>query len=163
MLSTGSYALNSNKGTRERIGRLLLMHANSREDIDVARTGDIVAVAGLKNVITGETLCDEKHPVLLERMEVGVPRICQISPWSPTRVACCQEGPPQEGYLPPQFPDPVIKIAIEPKSKVDLEKMSNGLIKLAQEDPSFHFSRDEETNQTVIEGMGELHLVGACS
>ena len=105
MLSTGSYALNSNKGTRERIGRLLLMHANSREDIDVARTGDIVAVAGLKNVITGETLCDEKHPVLLERMEVGVPGICQLPPWSPTKVVCCQKEPPQEG-IPSAVPRP---------------------------------------------------------
>jgi len=77
-LSTGSYALNSNKGTRERIGRLLLMHANSREDVDVARTGDIVAVAGLKNVITGETLCDEKKPVILERMDVSLPTTCSL-------------------------------------------------------------------------------------
>ncbi|CAL5228677.1 g11850 [Coccomyxa viridis] len=125
VLEAGTYALCANKGKKERIGRLLMMHANNREDIKVARTGDIIAVAGLKDVITGETLCDEKMPIMLERME---------------------------------FPDPVIKIAIEPKSKSDLEKMSNGLIKLAQEDPSFNFSRDEETNQTVIEGMGELHL-----
>ena len=125
VLEAGSYALNAAKGKKERIGRLVEMHANSREDIKVARAGDIVAVGGLKDVVTGDTLCDEKHPVLLERME---------------------------------FPDPVIKIALEPKSKADLDKMTNGLIKLAQEDPSFHFSRDEETNQTVIEGMGELHL-----
>ncbi|CAL8471053.1 g10595 [Coccomyxa elongata] len=125
VLEAGTYALCANKGKKERIGRLLMMHANNREDVKIARTGDIIAVAGLKDVITGETLCDEKAPIILERME---------------------------------FPDPVIKIAIEPKSKGDLEKMSNGLIKLAQEDPSFHFTRDEETNQTVIEGMGELHL-----
>lgn len=125
ILEAGSYALNAAKGKKERIGRLMEMHANSREDIKVARAGDIVAVAGLKDVITGDTLCDEKAPILLERME---------------------------------FPDPVIKVAIEPKTKGDLDKMTTGLIKLAQEDPSFHFSRDEETNQTVIEGMGELHL-----
>ncbi|KAK9819785.1 hypothetical protein WJX72_002321 [[Myrmecia] bisecta] len=125
VLQVGTYSYNSNKGKKERIGRLMLMHAASKEDIKVARTGDIVAVGGLKDVTTGETLCDEKHPILLERMD---------------------------------FPDPVIKIAIEPKSKADLDKMSNGLIKLAQEDPSFNFSRDDETNQTVIEGMGELHL-----
>ena len=125
VLEAGSYALNAAKGKKERIGRLVEMHANSREDIKVARAGDIVAVGGLKDVVTGDTLCDEKSPVLLERME---------------------------------FPEPVIKIALEPNSKGDLDKMTNGLIKLAQEDPSFHFSRDEETNQTVIEGMGELHL-----
>jgi elongation factor G len=125
VLEAGSYALNAAKGKKERIGRLVEMHANSREDIKVARAGDIVAVGGLKDVVTGDTLCDEKAPVLLERME---------------------------------FPEPVIKIALEPKSKGDLDKMTTGLIKLAQEDPSFHFSRDEETNQTVIEGMGELHL-----
>ena len=124
-IEAGSYAMNAAKGKKERIGRLMEMHANSREDIKIARAGDIVAVAGLKDVITGDTLCDEKYPVLLERME---------------------------------FPDPVIKVAIEPKSKADLDKMNGGLVKLAQEDPSFHFSRDEETNQTVIEGMGELHL-----
>ncbi|KAK6137693.1 hypothetical protein DH2020_028619 [Rehmannia glutinosa] len=124
-LAAGSYVLNSNKGKKERIGRLLEMHANSREDIKVALTGDIVALAGLKDTITGETLCDPEKPIVLERMD---------------------------------FPDPVIKVAIEPKTKADVDKMSVGLIKLAQEDPSFHFSRDEEINQTVIEGMGELHL-----
>lgn len=124
-LAAGSYVLNSNKGKKERIGRLLEMHANSREDVKVALTGDIVALAGLKDTITGETLCDTENPVILERMD---------------------------------FPDPVIKVAIEPKTKADIDKMANGLIKLAQEDPSFHFSRDEEINQTVIEGMGELHL-----
>jgi elongation factor G len=124
-LEAGSYALNSNKGKKERIGRLMMMHANNREDIKAAYAGDIVAIGGLKEVITGETLCDEKAPIILERMD---------------------------------FPDPVIKIAIEPKSKGDLEKMGMGLNKLAQEDPSFGYSRDEETGQTVIEGMGELHL-----
>jgi elongation factor G len=125
VLEAGSYALCAARGKKERIGRLMEMHANSREDVKLARAGDIVAVAGLKDVITGDTLCDEKAPICLERME---------------------------------FPDPVIKVAIEPKTKGDLEKMTGGLIKLAQEDPSFHFSRDEESNQTVIEGMGELHL-----
>ncbi|KAG2499688.1 hypothetical protein HYH03_002623 [Edaphochlamys debaryana] len=125
VLEAGSYALNSNKGKKERIGRLMMMHANNREDIKVAFAGDIVAIGGLKDVVTGDTLCDDKQPVILEKMD---------------------------------FPDPVIKIAIEPKSKADLEKMGMGLNKLAQEDPSFGFSRDDETNQTVIEGMGELHL-----
>ncbi|CAG9465391.1 unnamed protein product [Pedinophyceae sp. YPF-701] len=124
-IEAGSYVLNANKNKKERVGRMVEMHANSREDVKVARAGDIIAIGGLKDVITGETLCDEKAPVILERME---------------------------------FPDPVIKISIEPKSKKDLEKLSNGLIKLAQEDPSFHFSRDEESGQTTIEGMGELHL-----
>ena len=125
VLQTGTYTYNSVKGKKERIGRLLEMHANAREDVKEARTGDIVAVAGLKDTTTGDTLCDQSNPIILERME---------------------------------FPDPVIKVAIEPKTKADVEKMSTGLIKLAQEDPSFHFTRDEETNQTVIEGMGELHL-----
>lgn len=124
-LDSGSYVLNANKGKKERIGRLLEMHANSREDTKAALTGDIIALAGLKDTITGETLCDPEKPIVLERMD---------------------------------FPDPVIKVAIEPKTKADIDKMAVGLIKLAQEDPSFHFSRDEETNQTVIEGMGELHL-----
>lgn len=124
-MAAGGYALSSSKGQRERIGRMLEMHANSRQDITHARTGDIIAIAGLKDVTTGDTLCDEKQPILLERME---------------------------------FPDPVIKVAIEPNTKADLEKLGNGLHKLGQEDPSFHHQRDEENNQTVIEGMGELHL-----
>jgi elongation factor G len=126
-LESGSYAMNTGqgKGKKERVGRILEMHANSREDVDVAYAGDIIAIAGLKNTTTGETLCDASSPIVLEKMD---------------------------------FPEPVIKIAIEPKTKGDLEKMSDGLIKLAQEDPSFRFSRDEESNQTVIEGMGELHL-----
>ncbi|KAI7993619.1 hypothetical protein LOK49_LG11G02428 [Camellia lanceoleosa] len=101
------------------------MHANSREDVKVALAGDIVALAGLKDTITGETLCDPEKPIVLERMD---------------------------------FPEPGIKVAIEPKTKADVDKMSTGLVKLAQEDPSFHFLQDEEINQTVIEGMGELHL-----
>lgn len=125
VLTAGSYVLNSNKGKKERIGRLLRMHAISRDDVKIAVTGDIVALAGLKDTITGETLCDPDKPIVLERMD---------------------------------FPEPVIKVAIEPKTKADVDKMSMGLVKLAQEDPSFHFSRDEESNQTVIEGMGELHL-----
>jgi elongation factor G len=125
VMESGTYVYNSAKGKKERVGRLLEMHANDRVDIKTARAGDIVAIAGLKDTITGETLCDEDHPVVLERMD---------------------------------FPDPVIKIAIEPKTKADIQKMGAGLNKLAAEDPSFHYSRDEETNQTVIEGMGELHL-----
>jgi elongation factor G len=104
---------------------MMQMHANNRSDIKTARAGDIVAIAGLKDTITGETLCDEKAPCILEKMD---------------------------------FPEPVIKIAIEPNSKNDLEKLSKGLISLASEDPSFRFSRNEETGQTTIEGMGELHL-----
>lgn len=124
-LTAGSYVANANKGKKERVSRLLEMHANSREDVKVAVTGDIIALSGLKDTITGETLCDPDKPVVLERMD---------------------------------FPDPVIKIAIEPKTKADIDSMAIGLIKLAQEDPSFHFSHDGETNQTIIEGMGELHL-----
>jgi elongation factor G len=124
-LQTGGYALCSSKGSKERVGRMMEMHSNDRQDITHARTGDIVAIAGLKDVTTGDTLCDEKAPIVLERME---------------------------------FPDPVIKVAIEPATKADLEKLGNGLHKLGQEDPSFHHQRDEENNQTVIEGMGELHL-----
>ena len=125
VLESGTYAQNSVKGKKERIGRIMMMHADSREEVKAARAGDIVAIAGLKDTTTGDTICTADAPIILERME---------------------------------FPDPVIKIAIEPKTKGDLEKMSTGLIKLAAEDPSFKFSRDEETNQTVIEGMGELHL-----
>lgn len=125
VLEAGTYMKNSTKDKKERAGRILEMHANSREDLKKAYAGDIIAIAGMKDVYTGDTLCDGKDPIILERME---------------------------------FPDPVIKIAIEPKSKADVEKMSTGLIKLSQEDPSFHFSRDQESGQTVIEGMGELHL-----
>jgi elongation factor G len=123
--SSGSYVYNSTKDVKERIGRLLHMHANKREDTKKVYAGDIVAAVGLRNTLTGDTLCDEDHPVILEAME---------------------------------FPEPVISVAIEPKTKVDQEKLSIALGKLAQEDPSFKVSYDEETGQTIISGMGELHL-----
>ena len=125
VMSAGSYVYNSTKDTRERVGRLLKMHANKREEIKEVRAGDIAAAVGLKDTLTGDTLCDDKHPVILEAME---------------------------------FPEPVISIAIEPKTKVDQERLSQSLAKLAQEDPSFRVSVNEETNQTLISGMGELHL-----
>jgi elongation factor G len=125
VLDSGSYVLNSVKDKKERIGRMLLMHANSREDIKQARAGDIVALCGLKETTTGETLCDSSRSIILERME---------------------------------FPDPVIEVALEPKTKADQEKMSLALSRLAQEDPSFRVTSDPETGQTVIKGMGELHL-----
>ena len=125
VLETGSYVLNSVKETKERIGRMLLMHANHREDIKEARAGDIVALVGLKDTTTGDTLCDAAHPVILEKME---------------------------------FPDPVIEIAVEPKTKADVEKMGLALNRLAMEDPSFRVSSNTETGQTIIKGMGELHL-----
>ncbi len=121
----GTQVLNSVKDQKERVGRMLLMHANSREDIKEAHTGDIVAFASLKNSTTGETLCDPNEPIILERME---------------------------------FPDPVIEVAIEPKSKADQEKMGVALHRLAQEDPSFRVSTDQESGQTILKGMGELHL-----
>jgi len=125
VLVTGSMVLNSVKDNRERIGRMLQMHANHREDIKEARAGDIVALAGLKNTTTGDTLCDQNSPVVLERME---------------------------------FPEPVIEIAVEPKTKGDQEKMGQALARLATEDPSFRVSVDHESGQTIIKGMGELHL-----
>ena len=125
VMESGSSILNSVKGNRERVGRMLLMHANHREDVKSACAGDIVALAGLKNVTTGDTLCDASKPVVLERME---------------------------------FPDPVIEIAVEPKTKGDQEKMGTALARLAQEDPSFRVSSDVESGQTIIKGMGELHL-----
>ncbi len=121
----GSYLFNSVKEKRERIGRILLMHANQREDVKEAYAGDIVALVGLKNTTTGDTLCDPERPVILERME---------------------------------FPEPVIEVAVEPKTKADQEKLSAALAKLAQEDPSFRVGTDPESGQTVIKGMGELHL-----
>ncbi|AGA64399.1 Translation elongation factor G [Liberibacter crescens BT-1] len=124
-LAKGSSLLNTIKDKRERVGRMLQMHSNSREDIGEAYCGDIVALAGLKEVVTGDTLCDPLNPVVLERME---------------------------------FPDPVIQIAIEPKSKADQERMSLALNRLASEDPSFRVRTDEESGQTIIAGMGELHL-----
>jgi elongation factor G len=125
VLTNGQQVRNTTKDQRERIGRMLLMHANSREDINEARAGDIVALAGLKQTTTGDTLSDPQHPVVLEKMT---------------------------------FPDPVIEIAVEPKSKADQEKMGQALARLAAEDPSFRVSSDPESGQTVIKGMGELHL-----
>jgi len=125
VLETGTSVWNSVKGRNERIGRMLQMHANDRTEIKTAVAGDIVALVGLKDTTTGETLCAKNDAVVLEKMD---------------------------------FPDPVIKVAVEPKTKNDQQKMSEALVKLAAEDPSFRFSRDEETGQTIIEGMGELHL-----
>lgn len=124
-LESGSYVLNANKGKKERIGRLIQMHANSRQDIDKVYAGDIACAVGLKDVVTGDTICDENAPIILESIE---------------------------------FPEPVIDIAIEPKSKADSEKMGIALQKLAEEDPSFRTYTDQETGQTIIAGMGELHL-----
>ena len=125
VLNTGTAVLNSTKKQKERIGRILQMHANHREDIETVYSGDIAAVIGLKNTTTGDTLCDEKHPIILESME---------------------------------FPEPVIRVAIEPKTKAGQEKMGVALSKLAEEDPTFKTYTDEETGQTIIAGMGELHL-----
>ena len=124
-LTAGSYVYNSNKGEKERVGRLIRMHANQREEIKEVGAGDIAAIVGLKDTITGETLCDEKKPIVLESME---------------------------------FPEPVIKVAIEPKTKLMQEKMVLALVKLAEEDPTFKTYTDQETGQTIIAGMGELHL-----
>ena len=125
VLQSGSYVYNSIKNRKERIGRLLHMHANHREEVDEMLAGDIGAIVGLKDTTTGDTLCDEKHPIILEKME---------------------------------FPDPVIRVAIEPKTKAGQEKMTLALIKLAEEDPTFKTYTDQETGQTIIAGMGELHL-----
>jgi len=125
VMETGTSVYNSVKGKNERVGRMLQMHANDRTEIKSAVAGDIIALVGLKDTTTGETLCDKDNAVILEKME---------------------------------FPEPVIKVAVEPKTKGDQQKMSDALIRLAKEDPSFRFSRDEETSQTIIEGMGELHL-----
>jgi elongation factor G len=124
-IKSGSYVYNSTKDGRERVGRILKMHANKREDVDEAYAGEIVALAGLKNVTTGDTICAESHPVILEAME---------------------------------FPAPVISLAIEPKTRQDQDRLGVALNKLAQEDPSFRVTTDQETNQTIISGMGELHL-----
>ena len=124
-VETGKTVMNSTKGQRERLGRIMRMHANHREDIDQVYSGDIAAAVGLKNTTTGDTLCDEKNPIILESME---------------------------------FPDPVIRVAIEPKTKAGQEKMAIALQKLAEEDPTFKTYTDEETGQTIIAGMGELHL-----
>ena len=124
-LNAGSYVFNSTKGKKERIGRILQMHANNRKEIEVVYSGDIAAAVGLKDTTTGDTLCDENHPIVLESME---------------------------------FPDPVISVAVEPKTKADQEKMGIALQKLAEEDPTFRVRTDAETGQTIISGMGELHL-----
>ena len=124
-LSSGSYVLNATKNSKERIGRILMMHANNRTEISEVWTGDIAAAVGLKNTTTGDTLCDEKHPCILESMV---------------------------------FPEPVIELAVEPKSKADQDKMAIALQKLAEEDPTFRASTNHETGQTIIAGMGELHL-----
>ena len=124
-LDSGSYVVNANNGKKERIGRILEMHSNEQHDVDYCSTGDIVAAVGLKNTTTGESLCDEDHPIILESMD---------------------------------FPDPVIDIAVEPKTKAEQDKLAVGLQKLAEEDPTFQVHTDEETGQTIIAGMGELHL-----
>ncbi len=124
-IAAGSYVYNSTKGKKERVGRIVLMHANHREEIDRIYSGDICAIVGLKDTTTGDTLCDEDHPIILEKME---------------------------------FPEPVIQVAIEPKTKAGQEKMTLALLKLAEEDPTFKFYTDKETGQTIIAGMGELHL-----
>ena len=125
VLESGKQVLNAGKGRKQRVGRMLLMHANAREDVDEARAGDILAIAGLKDTTTGETLCDPARPVALERME---------------------------------FPEPVIEVAVEARTKADQDKLSIALARLAEEDPSFRVSADPESGQTVIRGMGELHL-----
>ena len=125
VLKSGSYVVNATKGKRERIGRILQMHANSRQEISEVYSGDIAAAVGLKDTTTGDTLCDEKNPVILESMN---------------------------------FPEPVIQVAIEPKTKADQDKMGIALPKLSEEDPTFRAHTDEETGQTIISGMGELHL-----
>jgi len=124
-IKSGSYIYNVNKGKKERVTKLLRMHADKKEPLDFVEAGDIVAVVGLKNTSTGDTLADENHPIVLESMH---------------------------------FPDPVISLAVEPKTKVDQDKLSNGLFKLSEEDPTFKIHHDEETGQTIISGMGELHL-----
>ncbi len=125
MLESGSYAYNSSKRKRERVGRLVMMHANHREEVETVYTGDICGIVGLKDTTTADTLCDEKHPIILESME---------------------------------FPDPVIQVAIEPKTKAGQDKMTMALVKLAEEDPTFKTYTDQQTGQTIIAGMGELHL-----
>ena len=121
----GSYAYNPTKDSKERVGRLMRMHANKREDIDEASAGEIIAIGGMKQVTTGDTVCDDNKPIILERME---------------------------------FPAPVIRVAVEPKTRQDQDKLGVALNRLAQEDPSFNVSTDQETGQTIIAGMGELHL-----
>jgi len=124
-LDSGSYVYNSTKDNRERVGRLVRMHANHREDTSETAAGDIVAIVGLKNTFTGDTLCDPDHPIILESIT---------------------------------FPEPVIDVAVEPKTKADSDKMSEALVRLSEEDPTFRMRNDQETGQTIISGMGELHL-----
>ena len=124
-VTSGSYVYNTIKGTKERVGRLMMMHANKREDVETASAGEIVAIGGMKNVTTGETISDETKQIILESME---------------------------------FPEPVVRVAVEPKTRADQDKMGIALNRLAQEDPSFQVSTDHETGQTIIAGMGELHL-----
>ena len=124
-IKSGSYAYNTAKDTRERVGRLMRMHANKREDIEEASAGEIIAIGGMKQVTTGDTICDENKPIILEAIE---------------------------------FPAPVIRVAVEPKTRADQDKLGIALGRLAQEDPSFNVSTDHETGQTIIAGMGELHL-----
>ena len=125
IMKTGTYVLNANKGKKERIGRLVKMHANHREEVEELRAGELGAIIGLKNTTTGDTLCDEDHPIMFETMD---------------------------------FPEPVIHVAIEPKTKAGQEKMGMSLAKLSEEDPTFKTYTDQETGQTIIGGMGELHL-----
>src|SRR5690606_8246270 len=124
-LAAGSYVYNSTKDKRERVGRILQMHANHREELEEVQAGEIAAAIGLKDTKTGDTLCSVDAPVILEAM---------------------------------RFPEPVINVAIEPKTKADQDKLSNGLARLAEEDPTFRVYTDQETGQTIIAGMGELHL-----
>ena len=124
-VTSGSYVTNTIKNAKERVGRLMLMHANKREDVETASAGEIVAIGGMKNMTTGDTISDEGHPIILESME---------------------------------FPDPVVRVAVEPKTRADQDKMGIALSRLAQEDPSFQVNSDHETGQTIIAGMGELHL-----
>ena len=124
-MNSGSYVLNATKNKKERVGRILQMHANKRQELDKVYSGDIAAAVGFKTTSTGDTICDEQHPVILESME---------------------------------FPEPVIDIAIEPKTKAGQDKMGEALVKLAEEDPTFRVHTDKETGQTIISGMGELHL-----
>src|SRR5690554_1419594 len=124
-LAAGSYIFNSSKKRRESVGRILRMHANHREEMKLVQAGEIVAVVGLKETATGDTLCDEGHPLVLEAIE---------------------------------FPEPVISIAVEPKTKEDEDRLGSSLVKLAEEDPTFRVTTDAETGQTIISGMGELHL-----
>src|SRR6202166_830281 len=152
-LLSGTGVINSTRDRKERIGRMLLMHANNREDIKEAYAGDIVALAGLKEARTGDTLCDPDKPVILEKMEFPEPAVRK--PRTGDAVGDRDSPVILENR---EFPEPVIEIAIEPKSKADQEKLGVALAKLAAEDPSFRVSTDQESGQTILKGMGELHL-----